>query len=72
VDATIQLFESSGSYASKVLKYAKKINAEMIALAYYSESLIPTFDTYAQTLLTNTEKIPVLIIRSNEVSSMYF
>lgn len=72
VNATIELFESSGSYASKVLKYTKKVNAEMIALAYYTESLIPTFDTYAQTLITNVDKIPVLIIRSNEVSSTYF
>lgn len=72
VAANIQLLEKSGSYASKVIAYTKKIKAEMIALAYHTESLLPSFDTFAQNLITNTDKVPVLIIRSTEVSSTYF
>jgi len=72
VSATVELLEKSGSYASKVLNHSKKVNADMIALAYHTESLLPTFDTFAQTIITNPDKIPVLIIRSTEVSSSYF
>jgi nucleotide-binding universal stress UspA family protein len=72
VKAELKIFESSGSYSSKILKYADQINAELIAVAYHSESLIPALDGFHQGLLTNAQKIPVLIIQSKEVSSSYF
>lgn len=72
VNATIHMFESSGSYSSKILKYADDVNADLLAVAYYTESLIPALDTFHQGLLTNKLKIPVLIIQSKAVTSMYF
>lgn len=72
VKAELKIFDSSGSYSAKILKYAEEIQAEMIAVAYHSESLIPALDGFHQGILTNTQKIPVLIIQSKEVSSSYF
>lgn len=72
VNASIHMFDTSGSYSSKILKYADEINADLIAVAYHTESLIPALDSFHQGLLTNKYKIPVLIIQSKEVTSMYF
>lgn len=72
IKSDIKLLKDSGSFHSKVIKYSKKMNGDIIALAYHSESLIPQFDRFAQNLLTNEEKIPVLIVNSKEASSLYF
>ena len=72
VDATVEMFDSAGSYSTKIINYAKNVNADMIAVAYHTDSLIPAFDNFHQGLIVNTEKIPVLIIQSKEVTSMYF
>lgn len=72
IEANVEMFEAKGSYSAKILKYADKVKADLIAVAYHTESLIPAFDTFHQGLLTNKLKIPVLIIQSKEVTSMYF
>jgi nucleotide-binding universal stress UspA family protein len=72
VDATVKLFEYSGSYVKKVLDLAREHNAQLIASAYVSGSLIPVLDTFHQSLIMNEAKIPVLIIQSQEVSFSYY
>lgn len=72
IKSDIQLLKDTGSFHSKVLKYTRKVNGDIIALSYHSESLIPQFDRFAQNLITNDEKIPVLIVNSKEASSLYF
>ncbi|MDX1445802.1 universal stress protein [Lishizhenia sp.] len=72
VKNVITLLGGSGSFQKKVVNYAKEVNAEMFALAYHSESLLPQFDGFAQTLITNSDKKPCLIINSEEVSNSYF
>lgn len=72
ISSDIQLLKDTGSFHAKVLKYSKKVNADLIALSYHSESLIPQFDRFAQNLITNEEKVPVLIVNSKEASSLYF
>jgi hypothetical protein len=44
----------------------------MIALAYHSESLLPQFDSFAQSLITNEEKLPVMIIAAKPAGNLYF
>lgn len=72
VPSHVQLLEGSGSLHSKVTEYAKQQSAEMFAIAYHSESLLPQFDRFAQSLMTNEEAKPSLIINSHEVSTFYF
>jgi len=72
VDASIKMFSSSGSFAKKIMTYAKENDAQLIATAYFSESLIPVLDTFLQSLIMNDQKIPVITIQSKEVSFAYY
>lgn len=72
VKASIKLFKQSGSYAKKIVSFAKENDAQLIATAYHSESLIPVLDTFLQSLIMNEEKIPVITIQSQEVSFAYY
>lgn len=64
--------DGSGSYHKKIIDYAKKVNADQIAIAYHTESLLPQFDKFAQSLITNDLNLPCVIINSKSASSLYF
>ncbi|MGB0934031.1 MAG: universal stress protein [Lishizhenia sp.] len=68
----INLLSGNKSFHTKVVNYAKEVNADMFALAYHSESLLPQFDRFAQTLITNNLKLPCLVLNSEEVSNAYY
>lgn len=68
----VNLLKSGGSYAKKVRQYVADTNANMIAIAYHSESLLPQFDSFAQTLITNEEKLPCMIIAAKQSGNLYF
>ena len=70
--AEIEFVKKGGAYTKKIMEYANKHDCGMIALAYHSESLIPQFDSFAQTLITNKEALPVAIINSKLASALYF
>lgn len=72
VEASIKLFKQGGNYAKKIVTFAKENNAQLIATAYHSESLIPVLDTFLQSLIMNEEKIPVITIQSQEASFAYY
>lgn len=59
-------------YAQDIVNYAKKENANLIAFAYHSDSLLPQFDTFAQSLITNKEGVPVLVVNSKEAGNYFF
>jgi hypothetical protein len=63
---------NSGSYQKKIMAYCQSNQVDLIAIAYHSESLLPQFDTFAQSLITNDQKIPCLILRSKLASALYF
>lgn len=62
----------SGSYADKVQKYAKTNDVDYFAVTYFSDSLLPQFDTFTQNLIMNKEKKPVIIIRGKDSGNSYF
>jgi nucleotide-binding universal stress UspA family protein len=68
----INLLSGNKSFHTKVVNYGKEVNADMFALAYHTESLLPQFDRFAQTLITNDLKLPCLILNSEEVSNAYY
>jgi nucleotide-binding universal stress UspA family protein len=72
VKYTMKILDGSGSYLSQILKYTEEVNADMIAVAYYNEDVIPAFNRFAQNILTNDLNKPALIINSKSVSSPYF
>jgi nucleotide-binding universal stress UspA family protein len=59
-------------YSTDIVTYALKEKANLIAFAYHSDSLLPQFDRFAQSLITNTQGVPVLIMNSKEAGNYFF
>jgi nucleotide-binding universal stress UspA family protein len=72
IKSKIQLLDRKGNYIQKILDYSKENSIDLIGIAYYSASLLPQFDTFAQNILTNKTKLPCLIIKAKEADSTYF
>ena len=72
IPCTVELLKSGGSYSKKILTYTNDNVVDMIAIAYHSESLLPQFDTFAQSLITNDKKIPCMVLNSKPASALYF
>ena len=72
VRSVVKLLDGSKPLHQKVMHYAGESDAQWFALAYHTESLLPQFDRFAQNLLMNEAGLPVLIVNSKEVSSLYF
>jgi nucleotide-binding universal stress UspA family protein len=62
----------SGTFQKKITDYAEKAGGNLIALAYHTDRLLPQFDKFAQTLITNELFLPCVIINSQSASSLYF
>ena len=71
VNSEVHFLDKSKSYTNSVMEFAKKANADMVALAYHSSSLF-TFDSHSQNLITNDEHIPCLIVNSKLLSKLYY
>ncbi len=59
-------------YSTDIVNYAVKSGCNLIAFAYHSDSLLPQFDTFAQSLITNKQGVPVLIVNSKEAGNYFF
>lgn len=59
-------------YSTDIVNYAVKEKANLIAFAYHSDSLLPQFDTFAQSLITNKQGVPVLVVNSKEAGNYFF
>jgi nucleotide-binding universal stress UspA family protein len=72
VKSEVEFMPRGGSYQKKIMNYCAQKQIDLIAIAYHSESLLPQFDTFAQSLITNDQKIPCLILKSKLASALYF
>lgn len=72
IKAEYFILEDKGSFAKKIEKHAKSEGAELLAFAYHSESLLPQFDAFGQTLITNNLKLPTIVVNSKLASALYF
>ena len=48
--------------------YSNEIDADMIAIAHYSEKIIAQLDNFTQNIITNKKQTPVLIIKGIEAT----
>lgn len=67
-----KILDREKGYANDIIKYTMSIGANLIAFAYHSDRLIPQFDTFAQSLITNKEGVPVLVLNSKEAGNYFF
>lgn len=71
VRAEVHILEGPKSFAKKIIDFAVKEDADLIALAYYSSSIF-SFDNHTQALLTNEKNLPCLIVNSKLLSKLYY
>lgn len=55
------------SFAKECMAYGTEHNADLYAIAHFSESILPQFDTFSQEMITNPSQVPVLIINAEPV-----
>ena len=59
------------NYEEELLKYAKEIDADLIAAAYFSTGgLRQLFHSFIEAMILNDQKIPVLTINSAEIGAV--
>jgi nucleotide-binding universal stress UspA family protein len=67
-----EVLKKEKGYSTDIPNYAVKNKANLIAFAYHSDSLLPQFDTFAQSLITNKQGVPVLVVNSKEAGNYFF
>lgn len=67
-----EILPKKKGYAQDIVNYSKEKGINLIAFAYHSDSLLPQFDTFAQSLITNKAGVPVMIINSKEAGNYFF
>lgn len=72
VPCHVEFIKDSGSYFKRVMEYVHRNEIDLIATAHYSESLLPQLETFTQNLITNTDKLPCLVINAKQASALYF
>jgi nucleotide-binding universal stress UspA family protein len=72
INCSVEFMKSGGSYQKKIMNFASEKSIDLIAIAYHSESLLPQFDTFAQSLITNDQKLPCMVLNSKLASALYF
>jgi len=60
--------QPSKTYNEQVLNYAKEVDADIIAAAYFKEGVLPTPNTFIQGMMENKFDIPLLTVNSEEIS----
>lgn len=58
--------------AKEIMAYAVEKEADLVGIAYHTDSLLPQFDRIFQDLIMNSQKMPVLIINAKEVGNYFF
>lgn len=67
-----KILEKKKGYSTDIVNYTTSIGANLIAFAYHSDRLLPQFDTFAQSLITNSQGVPVLVLNSKEAGNYFF
>lgn len=62
------------SYEAELLDYADSVNADLLAVSYHVESLLPPMHSFVQVLIENDRQIPVLTVNTEDltITSGYF
>lgn len=63
----LHTLDGQNSFYKEIIEYGAKHKADLFAISYYSETLLPQFEKFAQELITNSLEIPVLIVNAEEL-----
>lgn len=58
------------AFEDYLLDYAEKNEASLIAVTYYSDSILPVFEKFVQRLIVNDKHIPVMSLNAKSLSKV--
>lgn len=58
----------SKTYSEDIVKFAKSIDADMFAAAYYKEGVLPTPNSFIQGMIENELQLPLLTVNAEELT----
>ncbi|NRA12825.1 MAG: universal stress protein [Crocinitomicaceae bacterium] len=68
VECELVNMKPSKDYNDQVVAYAKEVDADIIAAAYFKEGILPTPNSFIQGMIENEYQIPLLTVNSEELS----
>ncbi len=68
IDYEIVNLDRNASYETELISYAKQVDADIIAAAYFKEGILPSPNSFIQTMIENEQQIPLLTVNSEELS----
>lgn len=68
IDYEIVNLDRKDSYENELLKYSQNVDADIIAAAYFKEGILPSPNSFIQTMIENEQQIPLLTVNSDELS----
>ncbi len=72
VSSVFHLIPKNQAFKAGIMEYGDKVGVDVFALAYHTESILPQFDRFAQSIITNKTKTPVMIVQATDVTTGYF
>jgi nucleotide-binding universal stress UspA family protein len=72
VPVHVEFLEKSKNYHTDILNYTKKVGAELVAITYHSDRMMPQFDPFTQSIITNDANIPVLVINGKDAGNYFY
>ena len=66
----ISSLEGRKAFHTEVIEYGEKVGADLFAIAHFPETILPQFENFSQTLITNNLEVPVLVVNAQEVASV--
>ncbi len=69
VNHNVHVLDGKKSFYREVIEYGETKGADLFAVAHFTESLLPQFDSFSQELITNKPGIPVLISNAQQVTN---
>lgn len=70
VSYKIAALEGNETWSKQVEDYSKNMEANLIAIGYHTETLLPQFEKFSQDIITNSLEIPVLILNVDDVTGV--
>lgn len=67
VNHEINNLPGNKTYEQELINYADSVNADLIAVSYYNESLLPTMHSFVQHVIENDKQIPVLTVNAEDL-----
>lgn len=60
--------DTSKVYLNEIMNYTMKVNADLIATSFFVDTMLPTMNSFVQSLIENNKQIPILTSNAEELS----